>query len=88
MAGWMQRVSDGAETMRIKVHGGTPANDDSSLCNTCRYSRITRGRRLDEELVFCDASHIKTTRITFKVTSCSEYSDQTLPTYFDLMQQA
>jgi len=51
-------------------------------------SRITRGRRLDEELVFCDASHIRTTQITFKVTSCSDYSDQSLPTYFDLLQQA
>ena len=74
--------------MRIKVYRGTVPNEGDSLCNTCRYSRITRGRRLDEEIVFCDASHIKTTQITFKVTSCSDYSDQSLPTYFELMQQA
>ena len=36
----------------------------------------------------CEASHITTTRITFKVTSCSEYSDHRQPTYFELMQHA
>jgi len=74
--------------MRIKVYGGTVPNDGGSLCETCRYSRITRGRRIDEEMVFCDASHIGVTRITFKVTSCSDYCDQGQPTFLDLMQQA
>jgi hypothetical protein len=27
-------------------------------------------------------------RVTFKVTSCSDYADQSVPTYWDLMQQA
>ena len=62
--------------MRIKIHGGTPSNDDNSLCHTCRYSRVTRGRKLDEEIVICDASHMRATQITFKVTSCSDYNDQ------------
>jgi hypothetical protein len=74
--------------MRIKVRNGTPANDESSQCTTCRHSRITRGRKLDEELVFCGASHFGTAQITFKVTSCSGYSNQSDPTYFELMQQA
>jgi hypothetical protein len=74
--------------MRIKVRDGTPANDETSLCTTCRHSRITRGRKLDEELVFCGASHFGTAQITFKVTSCSGYSNQTEPTYFEFMQQA
>jgi hypothetical protein len=74
--------------MRIKIHGGTPPNDDESLCETCRHSRITRGRRLDEELVFCGASHMRAVRITFKVTSCSEYDDYRYPSYYELMQQA
>jgi hypothetical protein len=38
--------------------------------------------------VVCDASHFKTMQITFKVTSCSAYSNQTEPTYFELLQQA
>jgi hypothetical protein len=81
-------MGGGAESMRIKVYGGTVPNDGDSLCATCRYSRITRGRRIDEEIVFCEASHLRTTWITFKVTSCSEYSDQSQPTCFELMQQA
>ena len=74
--------------MRIKVRDGTPANDETSLCTTCRHSRVTRGRKLDEELVLCGASHFGTAQITFKVTSCSAYSNQRDPTYFELMQQA
>jgi hypothetical protein len=74
--------------MRIKVYGGTPANDGASLCDTCRHSRIIRGRRIEEELVFCEASHVQTTPITFKVTSCSHYDDQNTPSYYELMQQA
>jgi hypothetical protein len=81
-------ICAGAWAMRIKIHGGTPTNDGGSLCNTCRYSRITRGRTLDEELVMCDASHMRTTRITFKVTSCSHYTDHSVPGYFELLQQA
>jgi hypothetical protein len=76
------------QSMRIKVYGGTVPNDGDSLCDTCRNSRITRGRRIDEEMVFCEASHLRTTRITFKVTSCSEYSDHRHPSCFELMQQA
>ena len=74
--------------MRIKVYGGTVPNDAKSLCDSCRYSRITRGRKLDEEIVLCDASQIRTIRMTFKVTSCSDYSDQNQPSCFELMQQA
>ena len=74
--------------MRIKVHRGTPINDGHTLCSTCRHSRVTRGRKLDEELTICGASHFKVVPITFQVTSCSGYDDQRLPTYFDLLQQA
>jgi hypothetical protein len=74
--------------MRIKIHGGTPAHDGNSLCNTCRHGRITRGRSIDEEIVFCDASHMFPVRITFKVTSCSDHSDHNVPSYFELLQQA
>ncbi len=74
--------------MRIKVRGGTPAHDADTLCQTCRHSRITRGRKIEEELVFCDASHGATVQITFKVTSCSDYADRRTPSYFELMHRA
>ena len=38
--------------------------------------------------MLCEASHLRTTPITFKVTSCSGYDDQTTPSYFELLQQA
>jgi hypothetical protein len=74
--------------MRIKVHRGTPPNDGDSLCYTCRFSRLIRGRTLDEEIVICDASHLTQTRITFKVTSCTDYTDNRLPSYPELVQKA
>ena len=74
--------------MRVKVHGGTPLNAESSLCATCRHARVTIGRALDEELVLCSASQLQSTRITFKVMHCSAYEDARLPSYWDLMQQA
>ena len=74
--------------MRINVRGGTAKHDADTLCQTCRHSRITRGRKIDEELVFCDASHSATVQIGFKVTSCSDYADQRTPSYLELMHQA
>jgi hypothetical protein len=74
--------------MHIKVYDGTASNSGSNLCGTCRHATITRGRRLDEELVQCQAIPMKTTRITFKVTFCSSYNDARLPTYLEMMEDA
>ena len=74
--------------MLIKIHHGTPIQGDDTLCATCRHSRIMRGRGLDEEIVFCDATPMNTVRVTFKVTSCSDYSDDRLPSYHELMEKA
>ena len=43
---------------------------------------------MDEEIVQCHAMTMKAMRVTFKVTSCSSYSDQRLPTYMELMEDA
>jgi hypothetical protein len=74
--------------MRVKVQGGTPSGSEANLCVTCSHARITRGHRLDEELVVCRASHLHAERIPFKVTTCSAYADQREPSYFELLQQA
>jgi hypothetical protein len=74
--------------MRIKVHDGTAPNGESSLCNTCRHSTIIRGRSLDEEIVQCLAVTMSATRVTFKVTSCSAYTDDRLPSYMELFEKA
>jgi hypothetical protein len=74
--------------MLTKVYGGTAVHDGESLCHTCRNSQITRGRQLDEEVVFCDARPMRTLRVTFKVTTCTEYIDQREPGYHELMEKA
>lgn len=74
--------------MRLKIHNGTVTHGNVSLCATCRHSIVTRGRSLDEEVVHCQAVTMGATRITFKVTSCSAYSDEREPTYMQLMEDA
>jgi hypothetical protein len=74
--------------MEIKIRGATSIHDENSLCASCRHSTITRGHRLDEEIVVCNASHVQARQITFKVSSCSHYDDQRLPSYYEFMQQA
>jgi hypothetical protein len=74
--------------MRLKIYNGTPISSEASLCDTCRLSTIIRGRTLDEEIVQCHASGMRTLLVTFKVTSCSEYHDERMPSYFEFMEQA
>jgi hypothetical protein len=74
--------------MRIKVYGGTPSQSSQSLCETCRHSTIARGRRLEEELVLCEARPMGTIPIRFVVAECSAYLDAQLPSYSQLLEQA
>jgi hypothetical protein len=78
----------GEEIMLVKVYGGTAAQNNDSLCETCRHSRIIRGRRLDEELVICSAMPMRTVQITFKVTTCSDHLDDREPSYYELLEKA
>jgi len=75
--------------MLIKVHRGTKSDGGRSLCETCRNSTITRGPRLEDEIVRCEAQPMTTPGlIRFKVTDCSAYVDARLPTYAQLLEQA
>jgi hypothetical protein len=74
--------------MLIKIDRGTPRQDADALCDTCRHSRIRRGRRLEEELVICDALGMHPVQIIFKVTSCSDYIDDREPSYHELFEKA
>jgi hypothetical protein len=84
----MQALPAESFTMLTKVYGGTSVLEGSSLCDACRYSRIIRGRRFEEEIVFCDASPMNSVRITFKVTSCTEYHDNREPSYIEFFEKA
>jgi hypothetical protein len=74
--------------MLIKVRRGTPLNGSESLCDTCTHSRIVRGHRLEDEIVLCDGLAIHAIQITFKVTSCSDYMDDSEPPYHELLERA
>ena len=74
--------------MLIKIYGGTRIQEAQSLCESCRCARIVRGRRFDEEIVFCSAMAMDPVRIAFKVTSCSDYSDARTPAYHELVEKA
>ena len=74
--------------MLIKIYGGTRKQGSDNLCESCRCSRIVRGRRNDEEIVFCDAMAMSPVRIGFKVTSCSDYIDAREPSYHELLDKA
>ena len=75
--------------MLIKVYDGTISNGGRSLCETCRNATITRGAKLEDEIVRCEAQPMTTpVLIRFKVTECSAYLDARLPTYAQLLEQA
>jgi hypothetical protein len=74
--------------MHIKIDRGTPVHTSEHLCHTCNHGRVTRGRRLEEEMVFCSAAPMTTVRVCFRVTSCTDYSDNREPSYQELAQKA
>ena len=69
--------------MRLKIRGGTVNHGDPSLCSTCRFATIVKGQRLRDDIVECRRLSDRA-RITFPVTSCSEYSDQRIPSLGDM----
>jgi hypothetical protein len=75
-------------SMRIRVYGGTPSQSGKTLCETCKHSTITRGRRLEDEIIRCEAQAVGTTFVTFIVTECTAYLDAALPSYPELFEKA
>lgn len=65
--------------MRIKIQGGTVQNGESSLCHTCRYATIARGARLRDEIINCGMLGYHNSRVTFPVTSCTDYVSRQHP---------
>ena len=73
--------------MRFKIRGGTANHSDPSLCLTCRFATIVKGRTLRDEIIECSrlSDHA---RITFQVTSCTGYVDKQLPSIRDMEEIA
>ena len=62
--------------MRIKIRGGTVDHGQRSLCESCRWSTVIRGKKLDEEIVECNQLSYTNPRVPFPVTSCSRYGNR------------
>ena len=62
--------------MHIKVRGGTIDHGQRPLCETCRWSTIVRGTKLNDEIVECAQLSYRNRRVTFPVTFCSDYKDR------------
>jgi len=74
--------------VRIKILGGTVKHGDTSLCLTCRHATVVIGTRLREEVVDCAMLAQGRSRISFAVTSCSSYSNKTLPSLREMEEIA
>jgi hypothetical protein len=74
--------------VRIKVRGGTVAHDGRSLCETCRWSTIIRGVRLQDEIVECGELSYRNQRVPFPVATCSRYVNRNHPTIREMEETA
>ena len=74
--------------MRIKVRGGTIADAQRSLCETCRWATIVRGARLGDEIVECAQLWYRNQRVPFPVASCSRYVNYNHPTIREMEETA
>lgn len=74
--------------MRIKIQGGTVQNGQSSLCHTCRHATVVRGARLRDEIVECAVLGYRQNRVTFPVTTCSDYVSRQHPSLREMEEIA
>ena len=70
--------------MHIKVRGGTAASDEPSLCATCRYATVIKGRSLREEIVECSQLADGHGRIAFPVAHCTKYCHRNHPSLYEM----
>jgi len=69
--------------MRIKIKGGTTSDSTTSLCLSCRSATLINGPRLTDQIITCSRLG-DGDRITFVVTSCTGYSDKSLPSLYHM----
>jgi hypothetical protein len=67
--------------MKIKIRGGTARHDEPSLCLTCRSGKVVQGQSYQDQLVHCGQLEA---RVTFKVTSCTEYVHRQHPSLWQM----
>ncbi|MGH9867051.1 MAG: hypothetical protein ACREAA_02655 [Candidatus Polarisedimenticolia bacterium] len=74
--------------MRLKIQGGTVKHGEPSLCLSCRYATVVQGENLAERIIECERLFGGAARITFTVTSCTQYSDRRQPSLREMEETA
>lgn len=69
--------------MRFKIQGGTTSDQNTSLCLSCRSATIIDGARQSDQIIACGRLD-RNDRITFVVTSCTGYSDKSMPSLYHM----
>ena len=70
--------------MRISIRGGTADHGQPSLCESCRWATVIRGKTQGDEIVECGQLSYRNQRVPFPVVSCSRYSDRSTPSLRDM----
>jgi hypothetical protein len=65
-----------------------PAGEGQSLCRSCRYVHMQKGHRDSEEMIFCQWGRPAIRRIDFNVRVCTDYSDRSHPSRWELEETA
>jgi hypothetical protein len=70
--------------VQIKIRGGTADHSQPSLCESCRWSTVIRGKRLGDQIVECSQLSYQNNRVPFAVASCTGYGDRARPGLRDM----
>jgi hypothetical protein len=70
----------------VPKFGDTPRFDGDSLCISCRYSHIIKGRGMNDEITLCRAgdSGMSNLRIDRPVMACNSYDDKRIPALYQM----
>ena len=73
--------------MRFKIKGGITSDQNTSLCLSCRSATLINGPGLSDQIIVCSRIG-DNDRVTFVVTSCTAYSDKSLPSPYNMEDSA
>jgi hypothetical protein len=73
----VRTLAHNRQASRSLTDRGTANHRKSSLCLTCRFATVVKGRTLRDEIIQCRRLSDQA-RITFPVAFCTGYADQRL----------
>ena len=73
--------------MPFTIKGGTTSDNTTSLCLSCRSATLISGPRLSDQIIACPLLG-DNDRVPFVVTSCTGYSDKSLPSLYHMEDAA